>query len=56
MDYVILAITLGGACYAYGFARWLRQQGNITGTIGVAIIVAASVALPVYRIIIKRLS
>ena len=48
MHYVILGIALVTAYHAFTFAKWLRQQGNTTGAIGVAVIIAVSIALPIY--------
>jgi len=47
--YVVAAVLAG--IHGYTFARWLWQQGNIVGAVGVSILIVASLALPIYRII-----
>jgi len=50
MQYVWLVIVLLAAFHAYTYARWLKQQGNRIGMIGVYILILIGLALPGYRI------
>jgi len=51
MNYAFLVTAVLAGIHGYTFARWLWQQGNKVGAIGVSILIAASLALPIYRII-----
>lgn len=51
MIYLFLIAAVLAGIHGYTFARWLRQKGNTKGAIGVAILTAVSLALPIYRII-----
>lgn len=50
MNYFFLVIAVFVSIHAYTFACWLRQKGNTLGTVGVFILIAVSLALPIYRI------
>lgn len=47
---LLVAIALIGI-HAYTFARWLRKEGNTRGAIGIYVLMAVCLALPIYRII-----
>lgn len=49
MNYIFLVVAVLAGIYAYTFARWLRQKGNTLGAVGVCLLIAISLALPVYR-------
>lgn len=51
MNYFFLIAALLAGIHGYTFARWLWQEGNGLGAIGVSILIAISLVLPIYRII-----
>lgn len=51
MDYFYIVINIIAGFYVYTYAKWLRQQGNAFGAFGVLLIVALSVAVPIFRIV-----
>lgn len=50
MEYLLMIATILAGIYTYTFARWLQRGGNTTGALGMYAMVAASLALAVYRI------
>jgi len=46
--YVIAAVLASG--YAFTYALWEKQQGNMVGAIFIFCLVMACLGLPVYRI------
>jgi len=48
--FFLLVATLAGI-HAYTFARWLRQQGNTAGWLGVCLMITISLVLALYRLI-----
>lgn len=51
MNYFFLIVAVLAGIHGYTFTRWLWQEGNTSGAIGVSILIAVSLALPIYRII-----
>jgi len=51
MDYIYLGIGAVIGFHALTYARWLKNNGNIAGAIGIFILTITSLALPVLRII-----
>ena len=51
MDYIYLGVGAVIGFHALTYAKWLKDNGNILGTIGIFILVMTSLALPVLRII-----
>lgn len=49
MRYLWLLLVIVAAFHAYTYARWLKQQGNKAGMIGVYILIVIGLALPGYR-------
>ncbi|MDR3592226.1 MAG: hypothetical protein P4N41_21415 [Negativicutes bacterium] len=51
----ILFIVAGAAAgfHAYTYSRWLKQQSNLPGAIAVLVLAAASIALPVYHVLLQ---
>ncbi len=51
MNYLfVLAAVLAGI-HACTFAYWLWRKGNTLGALGVCILIAINLALPIYRIV-----
>ena len=51
MENILLVAVVLVSIHAYTFARWLGQAGNARGAIGVYVLIAVSLALPIYRMI-----
>ncbi len=51
MGYLFLLVAGVVSIHAYTFARWLWKNGNVSGAVGVYMLVIISLALPLYRII-----
>ncbi|MBC8014432.1 MAG: hypothetical protein H7X79_01645 [Sporomusaceae bacterium] len=51
MDHILLVPIILVGIHAYTFARWLSQEGNTRGAIGMYVLIAVSLALPVYRML-----
>ena len=51
MDYIFLISAMFAGIHGYTFARWLGGEGNTLGAVGVSVLIALTLALPVYRII-----
>lgn len=51
MNYFFLLAAVLAGIHAYTFARWLRKEGNTLGTVGICLLIAICLALPLYRII-----
>ena len=50
MEYIFPGLALLAGAHSYTYARWLRQRGNSKGWIGVLLLTAAGVGVPLYRI------
>lgn len=51
MNYLFLVAAILAGIHGYTFARCLWQQGHTSGALGVSVLIVASLALPIYRII-----
>lgn len=51
MDYMYLIVAILAGVHAYTYGRWLKGQGNKLGAFAVYLLTAATVALPIYRLI-----
>jgi len=51
VDYFTTAVAIFIAIYTYTYALWLKKSGNRLGAMGVLAILAAGIALKVYRMI-----
>jgi len=51
VNYFFLIAAIMACIYAYTFARWLQQKGNTLGALGIFLLIAISLALPIYRMI-----
>jgi len=51
VNYLFVIVATLAGIHAYTFARWLWQEGNTLGAVGVYILIAISLALPIYQII-----
>jgi hypothetical protein len=49
VEYLPSVITVFAASYAFTYARWLKQHGNMVGAMGVFFIVMVGLAISVYR-------
>ena len=52
MQKIILLFVVVAALHAMTYSRWLMQNGNKAGAIGVYALILLSLALPVYRMVI----
>ena len=50
MDYIYLGVGAVIGFHALTYARWLKNNGNTLGAIGIFILVISSLALPMLRI------
>lgn len=51
MNYFFLIAAVLASIHGYTFARWLWQKDNTIGAVGVSLLIAACLALPIYRMI-----
>ncbi|SMD07847.1 hypothetical protein [Sporomusa malonica] len=51
MAYVMIGIALVAGIHAYSYAKALKCSGNTVGAFVVLLFVAASIGLPIYRMI-----
>ena len=52
MNYIFLIAAVLAGIHGYTFARWLWQKGNTLGAVGVSVLIAVCLALPIYQIIV----
>lgn len=50
-EYIFFFIAIFAGLHALTFARWLRLGGNKAGALGVWVIIAVCVTLPLYRLL-----
>jgi len=51
VNYLFVLAAVLAAIHACTFACWLWRKGNTLGAVGVGILVAINLALPIYRIV-----
>ena len=49
MEFILPGLALLAGFHSYTYARWLKRRGNNTGWIGVLLLTAAGVGVPLYR-------
>ncbi len=54
MNYAYLIIGILAAVHAFSYGYWLMKNSNFFGGLVVFVIVMASLALPVYRLMTAR--
>lgn len=50
MDYLFLAVAILSGFHGYTFSQWLWKNENISGAVGVFLLIIISIALPIFRI------
>ena len=53
MDYLYILLSIPAAVYAWSFRKALKKQGNNYGAGFVTVLIVASIALPLYRLVSK---
>ena len=53
-DYLFLLVAAFAGLHALTYARWLKNNGNKTGAVGVFILVLIALALPVSRLLLGK--
>lgn len=51
MDNILVAVAILSAFHAYTFAKWLKQNGNTPGAMGVYFLIAVGMGLSIYRLV-----
>jgi len=50
---IFIAVGIAAGFHAYSFGRWLKQEGNIPGSLLAFFLAASAAALPVVHVMIK---
>ncbi len=50
MDYLFLAVAILSGFHGYTFSQWLWKNENISGAVGVFLLIIICIALPIFRI------
>ena len=51
MDYLVIVVSLFAGFHGYTYAKWLKENGNMTGAAGVIVLVLINLILPVVRLL-----
>ena len=51
MDYVFLIATILASIYTFTYARWLQNNGNKVGALGMYVMIMGGIALAAYRVL-----
>lgn len=49
MEVILLIVAMLAAFHAFTYARWLKQEGNKAGAMGVCFFILVGLILPVYK-------
>lgn len=50
MDYMFLAAAILAGFHGYTFSKWLWKNDNMTGAVGVFLLIFMCIGVPIFRI------